>query len=133
MTDTTYDPLAATCPVPRAETERVLLGHGSGGQLMAEPLDQVITRELGGSGPSEDAAIVDLAGVDVVLSTDSFVVTPRFFRGGDIGSLAVHGTVNDIAIRGARPIALAWPTCWKKDCRWRSCARSPRRSRRRPQ
>ncbi|HEX9336372.1 MAG TPA: hydrogenase expression/formation protein HypE [Pseudonocardiaceae bacterium] len=104
---TTYDPLVATCPVPRAETERVLLGHGSGGQLMAELLDTVIGRELGGHGPLEDAAVVELAGVDVVVSTDSFVVTPRFFRGGDIGSLAVHGTVNDIAMRGARPVALA--------------------------
>lgn len=103
----TVDPIAATCPAPRAETERVLLGHGSGGQLMAELIEQVIAAELGTTGPLEDAAVVGVADVDVVFSTDGFVVTPRFFPGGDIGSLAVHGTVNDLAMRGARPVALS--------------------------
>lgn len=73
---------------------------------MAELIDEVIVAELGSPGTLEDAAIVDVAGADVVVSTDSFVVTPRFFPGGDIGSLAVHGTVNDLAMRGARPVAL---------------------------
>lgn len=104
---TTIDPVRATCPVPNAETERVLLGHGSGGQLTAELLDEVIVAELGADGPLEDAALVGIADVDAVFSTDSFVVTPRNFPGGDIGSLAVHGTVNDLAMRGARPVALA--------------------------
>ncbi|HET9140763.1 hydrogenase expression/formation protein HypE [Actinophytocola sp.] len=97
---------AFSCPVPRTETEVVLLGHGSGGQLMAELLGEVITPALGMHGPLEDAAVLDLDRPEVVVSTDSFVVTPRFFPGGDIGSLAVHGTVNDIAMRGARPVAL---------------------------
>ncbi|GLZ27925.1 hydrogenase expression/formation protein HypE [Lentzea sp. NBRC 105346] len=92
------------CPVPRVETERVLLGHGSGGQLMTELLTDVITPELSATGPLEDAALI---GLDQVFSTDSYVVTPRFFPGGDIGSLAVHGTINDLAMRGARPIALS--------------------------
>lgn len=96
-----------SCPLPVVETERVLLGHGSGGQLMAELLADVITPELGGDGPLEDAAVIGVAGTDLVFSTDGFVVTPRFFPGGDIGSLAVHGTVNDLAMRGARPIALS--------------------------
>ncbi len=96
--------MSLSCPVPRVETERVLLGHGSGGQLMAELLADVITPELGITGPPEDAALI---GLDQVFSTDSYVVTPRFFPGGDIGSLAVHGTVNDLAMRGARPIALS--------------------------
>ena len=104
---TTIDPLRATCPAPHADTERVLLGHGSGGQLMTELLDEVVTAGLGEPGPLEDAALVGLGDVDVVVSTDSFVVTPRFFPGGDIGSLAVYGTVNDLAMRGARPVALA--------------------------
>ena len=103
----TLDPLAMTCPAPKAETERVLLGHGSGGQLMAELLRDVITPALGGTGPLEDAAVVRAGDTDIVFSTDSFVVTPRFFPGGDIGSLAVHGTVNDLAMRGAMPVALA--------------------------
>ena len=104
---TTLDPLAVTCPAPRAETDRVLLGHGSGGQLMAELLREVITPALGCDGVLEDAAVVAVAGTQLVFSTDSFVVTPRFFPGGDIGSLAVHGTVNDIAMRGADPVALS--------------------------
>lgn len=104
---TTLDPLAMTCPAPKAETERVLLGHGSGGQLMAELLRDVITPALGGIGPLEDAAVVRAGDTEIVFSTDSFVVTPRFFPGGDIGSLAVHGTVNDLAMRGAMPVALA--------------------------
>ncbi len=95
-----------TCPIPAHETERVLLGHGSGGQLMAELLRDVITPHLTGDTVLEDAAVLPFAGPDAVLSTDGFVVTPRFFPGGDIGSLAVHGTVNDLAMRGAAPVAL---------------------------
>jgi hydrogenase expression/formation protein HypE len=98
--------MTATCPVPRTETEVVLLGHGSGGQLMAELLGEVVTPRLGLDGPLEDAAVVEVGRPEIVVSTDSFVVTPRFFPGGDIGSLAVHGTVNDVAMRGARPVAL---------------------------
>jgi hydrogenase expression/formation protein HypE len=98
------NPALASCPVPAAETERVLLGHGSGGVLMAELLRDVITPDL--AAPVEDAAVVAFAGPDAVLSTDGFVVTPRFFPGGDIGSLAVYGTVNDLAMRGAQPVAL---------------------------
>jgi hydrogenase expression/formation protein HypE len=100
------------CPLPRPETERVLLGHGSGGLLMAELLRDLIGPALGMAGPLEDAAVVPLGAavgpaVELLLSTDSFVVSPRFFPGGDIGSLAVHGTVNDLAMRGAQPVALA--------------------------
>lgn len=104
---TTIDPTRLTCPTAQPETERVRLGHGSGGQLMAELIDEVIVAELGSTGPLEDAALVELGAGPAVFSTDSFVVTPRFFPGGDIGALAVHGTVNDLAMRGARPVALA--------------------------
>ncbi|MFG1949218.1 hydrogenase expression/formation protein HypE [Nonomuraea sp. NPDC048826] len=102
---TRFDPIAATCPAPLAENERVLLGHGSGGQLMAELLADLAPRL--GAATIEDAAIVATGAPEVVMSTDAFVVTPRFFPGGDIGSLAVHGTVNDLAMRGAAPIALS--------------------------
>jgi hydrogenase expression/formation protein HypE len=104
---TTIDPTGLTCPTTTPETELVRMGHGSGGQLMAELIDRVIVAELGRTGPLEDAALLELGGGVAVFSTDSFVVTPRFFPGGDIGMLAVHGTVNDIAMRGARPVALA--------------------------
>jgi hydrogenase expression/formation protein HypE len=102
----TADPLAATCPAPQHENQRVLLGHGSGGRLTAELLEDLIGPELGLTGPAEDAATVDLGQGEVVVSTDSFVVTPRVFPGGDIGDLAVNGTVNDLAMRGARPVAI---------------------------
>ncbi|MGH4032073.1 hydrogenase expression/formation protein HypE [Actinomycetota bacterium Odt1-20B] len=95
------------CPVPRHEEECVLLGHGAGGRLTAELLDTLVLPALGGGGGAlEDAALLP-GQSDLVVSTDSFVVSPLFFPGGDIGCLAVHGTVNDLAMRGARPLALS--------------------------
>ena len=95
------------CPVPHHEDDVVLLGHGAGGRLTAELLDTLVLPALDGHpGPLEDAALLP-GRPDLVISTDSFVVSPLFFPGGDIGSLAVHGTVNDLAMRGARPIALS--------------------------
>lgn len=97
--------MSTACPLPHIETERVLLGHGAGGRLSAELIDSVVLPALDGQeGPLEDAAL--LAGTDLVVSTDSFVVSPMFFPGGDIGALAVHGTVNDVSMRGAEPLAL---------------------------
>ncbi|QEU90110.1 hydrogenase expression/formation protein HypE [Streptomyces kanamyceticus] len=95
------------CPLPYGEHELIQLGHGAGGRLTAELLDSLVLPALGGQpdGPLEDAAL--LPGADeLVVSTDSFVVSPLSFPGGDIGSLAVHGTVNDLAMRGALPLAL---------------------------
>lgn len=97
----TYD-----CPVPLTDHDRVLLGHGAGGRLTAELLDTLVLPHLGGQdGPLEDAALLP-GHTDLVVSTDGFVVSPLFFPGGDIGTLAVHGTVNDLAMRGAAPLAL---------------------------
>ncbi|NBM17730.1 hydrogenase expression/formation protein HypE [Streptomyces sp. GC420] len=95
------------CPAPYTGSDRVLLGHGAGGRLTAELLDSLVLPAYDGqSGPLEDAAL--LPGLpELVVSTDSFVVSPLFFPGGDIGSLAVHGTVNDLAMRGAEPVALS--------------------------
>jgi hydrogenase expression/formation protein HypE len=106
---TTVDPAAGVCPVPLPETERVLLGHGSGGRLSAELINEVLVPALGAAAPGEppeDAAVVTVGGSDLVLSTDAYVVDPLFFPGGDIGMLAVHGTVNDLAMRAAMPVAL---------------------------
>ncbi|GGM68202.1 hydrogenase expression/formation protein HypE [Dactylosporangium sucinum] len=106
---TAVDPARAACPAPPHETERVLLGHGSGGRLSAELLGHVLLPALGAppDAVAEDAAVVTVAGAELVLTTDAFVVDPLVFPGGDIGRLAVHGTVNDLAMMGAAPVALA--------------------------
>jgi hydrogenase expression/formation protein HypE len=107
------DPVNMTCPAPIPERARVLLGHGSGGQLSAALMRDVIGPALAGKGGSEtagplnDAAIVDVAGSRLAFTTDSFVVSPLEFPGGDIGELAVNGTVNDLAMMGAQPLALS--------------------------
>ncbi len=104
------DPSGAVCPAPIPEVERVLLGHGSGGQLSAALMRDVIAPALAGAspgGPLNDAAIVETGGQRLVFTTDSFVVSPIDFPGGDIGDLAVNGTVNDLAMMGGTPIALS--------------------------
>jgi hydrogenase expression/formation protein HypE len=98
------------CPVPVADTERVQLGHGSGGKLTAELIEQVVLPAFRNPllAPLDDQAILTPpAGHKLAFTTDSYVVTPLFFPGGDIGSLAVYGTVNDLAMGGARPLALS--------------------------
>ncbi len=101
--------MTLTCPVPITNTENILLGHGSGGTLSAALLRDILLPAY--SNPlldrMEDQATLELGGLRLAFTTDSFVVKPLFFPGGDIGSLAVHGTVNDLAMGGARPIALS--------------------------
>jgi hydrogenase expression/formation protein HypE len=107
------DPANMVCPAPIPELARVLLGHGSGGQLSAALMRDVIGPALasaGGAaaiGPLNDAAVVDVAGTRLAFTTDSFVVSPLQFPGGDIGELAVFGTINDLAMMGAQPLALS--------------------------
>jgi hydrogenase expression/formation protein HypE len=104
------------CPLPQSRYDHVLLGHGSGGRLTAELIQRVFVPGFGGDilAALEDQATVSLGGWHngargprVALTTDSFVVRPLFFPGGDIGKLAVHGTVNDLAVGGAVPGFLA--------------------------
>jgi hydrogenase expression/formation protein HypE len=103
------------CPLPRTSTDRVVLGHGSGGLLTGELIGRLFLPALGNDVLSalEDQATVSLPGAGglasprVAVTTDAFVVRPPFFPGGDIGKLAVHGTVNDLAVGGARPLYLA--------------------------
>ncbi|PYC82643.1 hydrogenase expression/formation protein HypE [Streptomyces tateyamensis] len=100
---------------PPAKSNLVRLGHGAGGGLSAELLDDLLLPALSGTSgpgrravPMEDAAVLPGTGdAELLFTTDSFVVSPLFFPGGDIGSLAVHGIINDIAMMGARPTALA--------------------------
>ena len=98
-----------SCPVPRTDADRVLLGHGSGGRLSAELLKSVFLPALGNEilGALEDQATVQIGGSRLAFTTDSFVVRPLFFPGGDIGKLAVNGTINDLAVGGARPLFLS--------------------------
>jgi len=85
--------------------DKVLLGHGSGGKLMHDLIRDHIGGPFGVSGAG-DAAILDFPGSRLACTTDSFVVNPLFFPGGDIGDLAVNGTVNDLAMVGAEPLYL---------------------------
>lgn len=87
----------------------ILLGHGSGGRLSHQLLDELIIPVLSGTAPTgqNDAAILEQLAGQPAYTTDSFVVDPIFFPGGTIGSLAVHGTVNDLAMMGAEPLYLS--------------------------
>jgi hydrogenase expression/formation protein HypE len=95
----------ADCPLPQSRYERVVLGHGSGGRLSQALVEGLLLPELGcaSEAPLEDQAVLEPLLGRPALTTDAFVVKPLFFPGGDIGSLAVFGTVNDLAVGGARP------------------------------
>jgi hydrogenase expression/formation protein HypE len=97
-----------TCPVPIRPTDTVILGHGSGGTLSRDLLNRLFLPELGKTAPRalDDSAVVTMDGQRFALTTDSHVVSPLFFPGGDIGRLAICGTVNDLAMIGATPVAL---------------------------
>lgn len=97
------------CPAPLSAQDKVLLGHGSGGRLSAELLQNVFLPAFRNPTLSSlnDQAIVNVGGARLAFTTDSFVVKPLFFPGGDIGSLAVNGTINDLAMGGAEPMFLS--------------------------
>ncbi len=100
---------ALACPLPISERKNIIMGHGSGGKLSAQlvrdlflpAFDNVYLRKL------DDQAVLSAGPARLAFTTDSFVVTPLFFPGGDIGDLAVNGTVNDLAMSGARPLFLS--------------------------
>jgi hydrogenase expression/formation protein HypE len=89
--------------------DRILLEHGGGGQLTGELIEQVFLPRLGNPHLMQltDSAFVAIGDQRICFTTDSYVVSPLFFPGGDIGSLAVHGTVNDLAVCGAQPLFLS--------------------------
>jgi hydrogenase expression/formation protein HypE len=109
MSDSPPDFEGYSCPVPFPPGDRVVLGHGSGGRLSRELLTRLFLPALGTAAPRhlDDSAVLQLGGETLAFTTDSHVVSPLFFPGGDIGRLAVCGTVNDLAMVGARPIALS--------------------------
>ncbi len=98
-----------SCPLPIFGHKQIVLGHGSGGKLTAELIDKVFRPAFANPilDKLDDQAVVQVNGSRLAFTTDSFVVTPIFFPGGDIGRLAVNGTVNDLAMSGARPLYLA--------------------------
>jgi hydrogenase expression/formation protein HypE len=99
-----------SCPVPLPPGERILLGHGSGGVLTHRLITDLFAPVFGDAELSRlgDAAVLDLpSGERLAFTTDGFVVQPAFFPGSNIGTLAVNGTVNDLAMMGAEPIALS--------------------------
>lgn len=107
--------LFGACPVPQSRYDRIVLGHGGGGLLTADLIQRLFVPAFRNEvlEALEDQAVVRLGGDNgvktprIAFTTDSFVVRPLFFPGGDIGKLAVHGTVNDLAVGGARPLFLS--------------------------
>lgn len=126
---------AMACPLPISEYPHVLLAHGGGGRLMHELIERVFGRAFANPilDTRHDAAVLEAPSGALAFTTDSYVVRPLWFPGGDIGSLAVHGTVNDLAMAGARPLwlsaafiieeGLPMETLWRVACSMREAAR----------
>jgi len=107
MTDSVS--FAPACPVPATARDSIELAHGGGGLLTRRLIDDLF-RPAFAVAPDDlthDGAVFDIAGARLAFTTDSYVVRPLFFPGGDIGSLAVNGTVNDLAMCGAVPLYLS--------------------------
>jgi len=101
--------LTLHCPVEIIAKDHVALGHGSGGKLSAQLMRDIFLPAFRNETLErlDDQAVVTVGNTRLAFTTDSFVVKPLFFRGGDIGSLAVHGTINDLAMGGATPLFLS--------------------------
>ncbi len=97
------------CPIPASEYPRVLLAHGGGGRLSLQLIEKMLHPSFENENFERlhDGAVLPLDGGRLAFSTDSYVVRPIFFPGGDIGSLSVHGTANDLAMCGARPLFIS--------------------------
>jgi hydrogenase expression/formation protein HypE len=101
--------IGAVCPIPITNYNEIVLAHGGGGKLSHQLMEKMVLPQFWNEllEPLHDGAIFSIGGQRVAFSTDSYVVNPIFFPGGDIGKLAVHGTVNDLAMCGARPLYLS--------------------------
>ena len=100
---------ASTCSYEPLQEKNILLGHGSGGKLMHELIERLFQASFLPSQATvlNDSYVFPVDSSRLAITTDSFVVDPIFFPGGDIGKLAVNGTVNDLACCGARPILMS--------------------------
>lgn len=96
-----------SCPIPLQQYPQILMAHGGGGRLMQQLIQMFLTAFGTADTIQQDAATLSLSSNQIALTTDSYVVQPLFFPGGDIGSLAVNGTVNDLAMAGSRPLFLS--------------------------
>lgn len=108
--DQPFDPMGGLqCPIPISDYPHILLAHGGGGRLTQMLIERLFVPTFAHAAPAtlHDGALLEIGGARVAFSSDSFVISPRKFPGGDIGSLAVHGTVNDLAMCGAQPLALS--------------------------
>ncbi len=97
------------CPVPLRDFPNIMMGHGGGGAMSAELVEHLFLPAYGAAADTAlgDSAVLEVGGTKLAFSTDSYVVRPMFFPGGSIGDLAVNGTVNDLAMSGAQPLALS--------------------------
>jgi hydrogenase expression/formation protein HypE len=103
-------PSGFVCPLPLRHHDRIVLGHGGGGRLSADLIEHLILPAYGEAAVSageRDSALIEPPRGRLAFCTDAFVVRPMFFPGGDIGELAVNGTINDLAMSGAQPLVLA--------------------------
>ncbi|WP_126389291.1 hydrogenase expression/formation protein HypE [Pseudanabaena sp. ABRG5-3] len=97
-----------SCPIAFQQYPKILLAHGGGGRLTHQLISEIFSPAFGmGDRAQQDAATISLSGQKLAFTTDSYVVKPMFFAGGDIGALAVNGTVNDLAMVGAKPLYLS--------------------------
>ncbi len=98
-----------SCPVPRVADDRIVLAHGGGGRLTHQLIEKIFLPAFSNAmlDQRHDGAVVAINGSRLAFTTDSFVVRPLIFPGGNIGDLAVNGTVNDLAMCGARPLYLS--------------------------
>ena len=97
------------CPIPKDRYQYITMAHGGGGRLMHELIEKIFANAFSSSDPdsAHDSAIIEPFSEKLAFTTDSYVVQPIFFPGGDIGKLAVCGTVNDLAMSGARPLYIS--------------------------
>lgn len=105
----TIDADAWVCPLPLRDAPNIVMGHGGGGAMSGELIEHLFLPAFGAAADAGlgDSAVVTVGGTRLAFSTDSFVVKPLVFPGGSIGELAVNGTVNDLAMAGARPLVLS--------------------------
>jgi hydrogenase expression/formation protein HypE len=125
----------SSCPIPISQYPHVLMAHGGGGKLMHQLIGKMFLTAFANPllETQHDSTVVEWTGKKLAFTTDSYVVRPIFFPGGDIGSMAVHGTVNDLAMSGARPLYLSsafileeglpMETLWRVVCSLRDAAK----------